>query len=86
MALSEEDRKRLDEKAKLARAEFASNWERWTAGDVALWWHRWCTMDGTNHDRLGRILMDETGARSRLMQPLSPEIADQIKQDTGHGD
>ncbi len=63
MALDEETKNRLDEFARKARLEFEANWQNWTAKDVAQWWYRWCQLGRTNHDRLGRILIDVTGVK-----------------------
>jgi hypothetical protein len=60
MALPEDVRRRLDEQAELARKDFEANWKNWTVQDLGNWWRRWCHHSGTNHDRLGRILMDAT--------------------------
>ena len=66
MALGPEDQRRLDDGARRARVEFESGWNEWTARDVAAWWDKWCTNGGTNHDRLGWILMHVTGARTSV--------------------
>ena len=63
MPLPPDVRKRLEDQAVLARAEFEARWKDWKATDVAHWWDKWCRNGGTNHDRLGRILMDVTGVR-----------------------
>jgi hypothetical protein len=65
MALPPDVERRLDEEAALARAEFEQHWQTWTVVDVAEWWDRWCQMDGTNHDRLGKILVNVTGVKAR---------------------
>ena len=71
MALSSDDQRRLDDGADHAKADFERNWRTWhTARDVAEWWSKWCRREvishgrifnGTNHDRLGRILVEVTG-------------------------
>jgi hypothetical protein len=72
--LPPEDERRLEEDKDLARADFEARWKRenWTAIDVATWWSKWCRrtvlfrgthVNGTNHDRLGRILMEVTGVK-----------------------
>ena len=76
MALDQKTTKRLDDAAKSARVDFESNWDHWSARDVAVWWNKWCTMDGTNHDRLGRILMDVTGVRPAYKGPKVVPVPD----------
>lgn len=63
MALSPKQELQFDEEALKARAEFEHHWQQWTVRDVAKWWNKWCRGGGTNHDRLGRILMDVTKVR-----------------------
>jgi hypothetical protein len=67
MALPPEDEKRLNAGAAHARVELEENWQRWTVPELAAWWSKWCHRDvilksgilpGTNHDRLGRMLID----------------------------
>ena len=50
MALDPKDIKRLDDAAKPARVDFESNWDQWSARDVAVWWNKWCTMDHYHPD------------------------------------
>ena len=57
--ISERANPKPDEAGEEAHTECAKHWEQWTARDVAVWWVRW--FPHTNHDRLGRILMDVTG-------------------------
>ena len=82
---------RFEEGAALARAEFEAKWkiENWTAVDVAKWWFKWCRgivasngvdadgvyVHGTNHDRLGRILMEVTGVK--FVPKPSPDVSDE---------
>ena len=63
MALDAETKRRLNDYAMLARADFEKKWTRMDAPAVARWWNEWCTNDKTNHDRLGWILMHHTGVR-----------------------
>jgi hypothetical protein len=63
--------RRMNEHAREARAEFEANWQNWTVKDVALWWRKWCTMEGTNHDRLGKILMEATGVKKSAAVPAN---------------
>jgi hypothetical protein len=59
--LPEHLEKQFNEQAALARAEFEANWQRWTVRDVAVWCQKWVRMDGTNYDRVVKILIDVTG-------------------------
>ncbi len=63
MALPPWQEQQFDESAEKARAEFEQGWQQWTARDVAIWWDKWCRNGQTNHDRLGKVLMDVTGVR-----------------------
>jgi hypothetical protein len=73
--LPPEDKERMDEFAVLARAELVANWKNWSVINVAEWWQRWCRFGKTNHDRLGRILLDVTGVsrRGKLIKRLPKE-------------
>jgi hypothetical protein len=84
MALKPNDEKRLASGAAHARSDFEANWQRWTTTrEVAEWWNKWCRrevlsegrlLDGTNHDRLGRILMEVTGVRPKRGAPRGPKL------------
>jgi hypothetical protein len=67
MPLPPDVKRRLDHHAALAREEFVANWKNWSVNDVADWWMRWCQFGKTNHDRLGHILTDVTGAYYRAV-------------------
>lgn len=69
MALDVETRERLDRYAKMAKAEFEENWERWSVVDVARWLDKWCDFGKTNHDRLGWILWHFTHVRQWRGKP-----------------
>lgn len=83
MALPPEDKQRFERGAAHARADFEANWQRWTtAREVAEWWSKWCRrevisegriLDGTNHDRLGKILLEATGVKPK---PSADDIAE----------
>ena len=74
MPLPPEIEQRFENGATHARVDFEENWHTWSVRDVAEWWRRWCRRDviwrgqmynGTNHDRLGKILMDVTGVKTK---------------------
>ena len=65
MALRPDFEQRLDSYAEQAREEFEANWKEWTGRDVADLWVKWCDFGKTNHDRLGRILWEVTGAKPK---------------------
>jgi len=66
MAIPSELESQFDEQAALARREFEANWQNWTVRDVAIWWSKWCQFGKTNHDRLGRILLEVVLPRKRF--------------------
>lgn len=74
MALPPDEQKRLDHFAALARPEFEANWKHWNARDVAIWWSKWCRYGKTNHDRLGRILLEATGVKDEMT--VSADVSD----------
>jgi len=65
MPLPPDQEKQFNEAAQLARTEFEKHWKDWKVHDVAVWWEKWCRMGRTNHDRLGRILLEVTGVRRK---------------------
>lgn len=73
MALNPKDEERLEDGARRARVEFEAHWKEWGVRDVARWWNKWCRYEGTNHDRLGRILIEVTGVKPLTGVPVSPE-------------
>lgn len=80
MALDPETEQRLNHFAEEARAEFVEKWKRdnWGVREVAEWWAKWGSEFGkkTNPDRLGRILMEETGVKPRkakLVKKIWPD-------------
>ena len=81
MPLDEKTKRRLDEAAAKARVEFEADWQQWTVRDVAVWWRKWCTMDGTNHDRLGRILVEVTGVGPSHGVPVTDELSQALGLD-----
>lgn len=81
MTLPPDDEKRMNDYAAKARVEFKEQWERWTVRDVAVWWEAWCRRDRTNHDRLGQILMEETGVIIRKSDGLKPGAWEETDDD-----
>lgn len=73
--------RQFDEFVAKAEAEFVQNWQKWTVRDVAIWWSKWCQRGRTNHDRLGRILVDVTGVRPLMGMTVSDEQAKKLGLD-----
>jgi acyl-CoA reductase-like NAD-dependent aldehyde dehydrogenase len=82
--LPPELQRQFDEFAAKARVEFEANWKTWTALDVAKWWDRWCQFGKTNHDRLGRILMEVTGVKWKAT--YSQEVSREFLKELGIDD